>query len=62
MNINCSGCAALLNKPGSLLFSPPDELGMCYKQHFCDVCRRELNRTILRLQAASHGLYPAWGT
>jgi hypothetical protein len=44
MVVRCNWCFAVLDKPGALLFSPPDRVGQCAKIHVCVACyKRVLN-------------------
>jgi hypothetical protein len=36
--IRCNWCAAILEHPGALLFTPPDRVGQCVKIHLCSGC------------------------
>ena len=38
LEIRCSSCNRRLFMPGALVFSPPDEDGMCIKYHLCEDC------------------------
>lgn len=38
IKIDCYVCHQTLTEPGALLFSPPDENGVCVKHHFCVKC------------------------
>ncbi len=36
--MKCSVCSSNYDKPGALLFSPPDSAGKCMKYHICPEC------------------------
>jgi hypothetical protein len=38
MVIRCGWCFAILTTPGALLFTPPDDIGRCFKIHLCVKC------------------------
>jgi len=40
--VRCSSCLAILEEPGALLFTPPDEVGTCTKIHWCPKCYRRI--------------------
>lgn len=38
LKINCYRCTRELEKPGALIFTPPDEKDNCTKYHLCPDC------------------------
>ena len=47
MTIRCSKCGRILEVPGALVFSPPDEDGACMKFHVCVECFKRLRDWLL---------------
>lgn len=42
LDVKCNKCGRDLEKPGGLLFGPPQEGGWCHKLHLCIDCYREV--------------------
>lgn len=48
--IKCNKCYGVLDSPGALMFTPPDQLGQCTKLHLCVFCWREAIEWLLEDQ------------
>jgi len=42
LKISCSKCFKELDRPGALIFSPPNQHDFCFKTHLCQGCYEEL--------------------
>lgn len=50
LKIKCSICNSELNRPGALIFDPPDKNGKCFKYHLCRRCHGEMWYKLQELQ------------
>lgn len=50
IDVKCSVCGEDLYEPGGLVFSPPDNKGICKKNHLCKKCYDTVSRIFLNIK------------
>jgi hypothetical protein len=56
MVVRCNWCLGILEQPGALVFTPPDEAGLCIKIHVCVACYARVIHP--GPAVAAHEVYP----